>query len=75
VIVPKNPNIRYESYDFIGIRATEGVFGIHKYPALTHLGKISNKRMPLKNSPTNVKGKTDRTMGEEYIVIMRKLYG
>lgn len=33
---------------------------------------ISNKRMPIENSPTNVKGKKDTTMRYEYIVIMKK---
>ncbi|MHA1875182.1 MAG: DNA methyltransferase [Promethearchaeota archaeon] len=33
--------------------------------------KIPNKRMPLKNSPTNVTGKKETTMNYEYIVIMR----
>jgi len=33
--------------------------------------EISNKRMPLKNSPSNMVGKTSNTMLNEYIVIMR----
>jgi len=33
---------------------------------------ISNKRMPLQNSPTNIRGKKDTTMKYEYIVIVRK---
>ncbi len=33
---------------------------------------ISNKRMPLENSPTNIRGKKDTTMRYEYIVIVRK---
>jgi len=33
---------------------------------------IPNKRMPLKNSPTNVAGKTEETMNREYIIIMIK---
>ncbi len=33
---------------------------------------IPNKRMPSKNSPTNVTGKTDETMNNEFIVIMQK---
>lgn len=34
--------------------------------------KISNKRMPSKNSPSNKAGKTSNTMLNEYIVILRK---
>jgi len=33
---------------------------------------IPNKRMPLKNSPTNVAGVHDATMTREYIVVMRR---
>jgi hypothetical protein len=33
---------------------------------------IPNKRMPLKNSPTNATGATDATMTREYIVVVRK---
>jgi hypothetical protein len=38
----------------------------------TVIRKIPSKRMPSKNSPTNVTGKKDETMNYEYIVIMRK---
>ncbi|TAF65730.1 MAG: DNA methyltransferase [Cytophagales bacterium] len=38
----------------------------------TIIRNIPNKRMPSKNSPTNVTGKKDATMNNEYIVIMRK---
>ena len=33
---------------------------------------IPNKRMPARNSPTNVRGATDTTMCREHILIMRK---
>ena len=33
---------------------------------------IPNKRMPLRNSPTNAIGKVDSTMVQEYIVVMRR---
>lgn len=33
---------------------------------------IPNKRMPLKNSPTNATGKTDSTMLHEHLVVMQK---
>lgn len=34
---------------------------------------IPNKRMPLKNSPTNVVGKLEKTMSKESIVILKKI--
>ncbi|HOV31765.1 MAG TPA: DNA methyltransferase [Candidatus Hydrogenedens sp.] len=33
---------------------------------------ISNKRMPIENAPSNIKGKKDFTMRYEYIVILKK---
>lgn len=39
----------------------------------TIIRKIPNKRMPLKNSPTNQVGITGSTMTEEYIVILEKI--
>ncbi|MGB9774733.1 MAG: hypothetical protein ACP5JH_02870 [Bacteroidota bacterium] len=33
---------------------------------------ISNKRMPIENAPSNIKGEKDFTMHYEYIVILRK---
>jgi len=38
----------------------------------TVIRNIPNKRMPSKNSPTNIAGKLDTTMNNEYIVVMRK---
>ncbi len=38
----------------------------------TIIRNIPNKRMPFKNSPTNIVGKSDVTMKNEYIVVMRK---
>ncbi len=38
----------------------------------TILRNIPNKRMPYKNSPSNIKGKTSSTMKNEYIVICQK---
>ena len=38
----------------------------------TIIRNIPNKRMPSKNSPSNITGKKDQTMNNEYIVIMRK---
>lgn len=38
----------------------------------THYRSIPNKRMPLRNSPTNETGKVDSTMIKESIVVLRK---
>jgi site-specific DNA-methyltransferase (cytosine-N4-specific) len=38
----------------------------------TIIRAIPNKRMPSKNSPSNVSGAKDETMNNEYIVVMRK---
>lgn len=38
----------------------------------TIIRSIPNKRMPSKNSPSNVPGMTDETMSNEYIVILQK---
>ncbi len=35
---------------------------------------IPKKRMPKKNSPSNIKGATETTMNYEYIVILRKVF-
>jgi DNA modification methylase len=39
----------------------------------TIIRNIPNKRMPSKNSPTNVTGILESTMNEEYIVILQKM--
>tara|TARA_B100000315_G_scaffold258908_1_gene312699 strand:+ start:1780 stop:3039 length:1260 start_codon:yes stop_codon:yes gene_type:complete len=38
----------------------------------THVRNIPHKRMPARNSPTNVVGKLSTTMNHEYIVVMQK---
>ena len=38
----------------------------------TIIRNIPNKRMPSKNSPSNIAGKKSTTMKQEYIVVMRK---
>lgn len=38
----------------------------------TIIRNIPNKRMPSKNSPTNIPGKIDQTMSNEFIVVMQK---
>jgi len=37
----------------------------------TAIRKISNKRMPCQNSPTNISGEKSPTMTKEYIIVMR----
>jgi site-specific DNA-methyltransferase (cytosine-N4-specific) len=39
----------------------------------THRREIPNKRMPLRNSPSNEAGATDTTMVREIVVVMQKL--
>lgn len=39
----------------------------------TIIRNIPNKRMPLRNSPSNVSGQTSQTIRNEYIVILRKI--
>lgn len=39
----------------------------------TIIREIPNKRMPKRNSPTNIQGVTDSTMNYEYIVILKKI--
>jgi tRNA G10 N-methylase Trm11 len=38
----------------------------------TYIRSIPNKRMPVRNSPSNVSGETSNTMLNEHIVVMRK---
>ena len=38
----------------------------------THIREIPNKRMPARNSPTNVAGETSSTMLNEHIVVLKK---
>ncbi|MCL4420662.1 MAG: DNA methyltransferase [Candidatus Thermoplasmatota archaeon] len=38
----------------------------------TFIRNIPNKRMPSRNSPSNIAGKTEETMSREYIVVMKK---
>jgi site-specific DNA-methyltransferase (cytosine-N4-specific) len=40
---------------------------------ITHTRSIPNKRMPHKNSPSNIQGELDTTMVNEYIVVMQKI--
>jgi len=39
----------------------------------TFLREIPNKRMPHKNSPSNIKGETSSTIMFEYIIILKKV--
>ena len=38
----------------------------------TYIRDIPNKRMPMKNSPTNVAGEAVNTMFSEHIIVMQK---
>ncbi len=61
VILPTSDAIRdfFEYYGFDHIK--------------TYIREIPNKRMPVKNSPTNVAGETMNTMLNEHIVVMKKI--
>ena len=53
---------------------TINLFEKHNFKHIeTIIRNIPNKRMPLENSPTNIKGKKSATMKNEYIVICQKL--
>ncbi len=53
---------------------TAEIFALNGFRHIeTIIRKIPNKKMPSKNSPTNVKGEKDSTMNYEYIVVMQKL--
>jgi len=54
-------------------KATETFFAEQGFDHIdTYRREIPNKRMPLRNSPTNEPGKVDKTMRNEFIVVMRK---
>jgi len=53
---------------------TKFLFENHGFEHIeTIIRNIPNKRMPSKNSPTNIVGQKDTTMNNEYIVVMRKI--
>ncbi len=53
--------------------AVRDFFAAHGYDYVTtHHRAIPNKRMPEKNSPTNVSGQLEQTMTREYVVVMRR---
>jgi len=60
VVLPTDRAIRcfFENYDF------EYIDTFHR--------SIPNKRMPLRNSPTNAPGMVDHTMLQEHIVVLRR---
>ena len=54
-------------------RATESYFRENGFArAGVFVRNIPNKRMPSRNSPSNIPGETDATMCREHIVVMRK---
>ena len=53
--------------------AVRDFFAPHGYNYVTTQHRaIPNKRMPEKNSPSNVSGQLEQTMNREYIVVMRR---
>ena len=60
VILPTSDVIR-DFFTFSGL----------KY-VTTHLRSIPNKRMPARNSPSNVSGETSNTMSIEHIIVIKK---
>ena len=56
--------------DFIVSKLGENL-GFHTVDIIVR--NIPNKRMPLKNSPTNISGETGKTMHKESIVILQKM--
>lgn len=66
-------NRRVKSITLPTDEITSEIFKLNGFQHIeTIIRRIPNKRMPLKNSPTNVKGKKDYTMNYEYIVVMQK---
>ena len=54
--------------------AVRDFFASHGYDYVTtHHRAIPNKRMPEKNSPSNVSGQHEQTMTREYVVVMRRV--
>ncbi len=54
-------------------KITKQFFEIEKFKHIkTIIRDIPNKRMPSKNSPSNIIGKLDTTINKEYIVILQK---
>jgi tRNA G10 N-methylase Trm11 len=62
VVLPTDGAIKdfFESHGFVHVN--------------TFTRAIPNKRMPSRNSPTNVAGVLDSTMTREYIVVMKRVY-
>ncbi|MEM9686907.1 MAG: DNA methyltransferase, partial [Bacteroidota bacterium] len=82
-IAPKLKKNKYACY-VVGNRTVKGVqipmdeitkdfFEVNGFSHKeTIIRNIPNKRMPSKNSPTNLVGKKSTTMKQEYIVVMQK---
>ena len=67
-------NRRVKSITLPTDKITSEMFKLNGFQHIeTIIRRIPNKRMPSKNSPTNVKGKKDSTMNSEYIVVMQKI--
>ena len=67
-------NRRVKSITLPTDEITSEMFKINGFSHIeTIIRRIPSKRMPLKNSPTNVRGEKDSTMNFEYIVVMQKI--
>lgn len=54
--------------------AVQGFFERNNFKHLNTFHRtIPNKRMPLRNSPSNITGATENTMNREYIVVLQKI--
>lgn len=66
-------NRRVKGIEIPNDEITKNFFERNGFKHLTTIiREISNKRMPKRNSPTNIPGVTDTTMNHEYIVILQK---
>jgi len=67
-------NRRVKSITLPTDEITSEMFKLDEFKHIeTIIRRIPNKKMPSKNSPTNVKGEKDSTMNYEYIVVMQKI--
>lgn len=66
-------NRRVKGIEIPNDEITREFFERHNFTHIkTIVREIPNKRMPKRNSPSNVAGKTDTTMNYEYVVILSK---
>ncbi len=66
-------NRRVKGMEIPNDEITKSLFEQHGFVHLrTIIRAIPNKRMPRKNSPTNIRGQKEATMNYEYIVVLAK---